>query len=643
MKRTAYILALMLFISLLLYLNAMDNGFVYDDNHLIADKEKLFEKGVLTILGAGDAYMSYRPVRYLSYMIDYSIAGVEPWVYHLFNAIYHAIAATLLTLLAGRLLRDIKLGLLAGLILLCHPVNTEVVAYASGRRDVLMAVLYLGALLSFTYFLEQRKLWYLALSAMLWSLALGCKEMAYTLPGTMGLIHWTFYSDEYDQSDGWFKRLVLLIKKDWWIYAAGLLVVGIMTYYKVHIDHVSRQVGFHGGGAQANFLTMTRTLVHYISLEFFPIHLMMDYSGSAFPFSVSLFVPRITAVALALVLILVILGTILILKRNFAGFIILWFFITLTPVMHFIPHHDYMAEHYLYLPGIAFALLFPYGIRSLGLLKTYPRATLAALSLLLVFFSIRTIDRNRDWQNGISLYRATIRVEPTCSRAWANMGIEYQRLYTRTPNKVYLNKSLDCYNRSIALEPDLARALNDRTQFLKTVRHLNVHMDREIILDTGVAMMLSNRALVKKTLGDFQGAITDWEHAVILDTGLERAHLNLGLTYHDQGNQRKAVEHFVKALKIKPIFAEAGIGLGKSLFKLGKLEHAQKEFEKVLSIDPRSLEAHQNLAVVYLAKRDCTKAIQYYRTALSLGAQVPPVFTRAMNQACGDIKSDILK
>ncbi len=39
------------------------------------------------------------------------------------------------------------------------------------------------------------------------------------------------------------------------------------------------------------------------------------------------------------------------------AFAIIWFFVTLLPVCHIFPHHELLAEHYLYLPSFGFVLL----------------------------------------------------------------------------------------------------------------------------------------------------------------------------------------------------------------------------------------------------------------------------------------------
>src|SRR5574337_136806 len=90
------ILPLIIFISVLLYINSLSNTFVYDDVYIITENylikslgnlPKLFLKDYLLLSGE----LSYRPIVTLSYFIDYAIWQLNPLVYHLTNVILHTV------------------------------------------------------------------------------------------------------------------------------------------------------------------------------------------------------------------------------------------------------------------------------------------------------------------------------------------------------------------------------------------------------------------------------------------------------------------------------------------------------------------------------------------------------------------------
>ena len=89
----------------------------------------------------------YRPIRTLSYAIDYRFSGTGPISYHVSNIIYHALTALLVYLVTLSLIPQKTTALVAALIFAVHPVHTDSVAYLSGRRDILFTLFYLAGFL----------------------------------------------------------------------------------------------------------------------------------------------------------------------------------------------------------------------------------------------------------------------------------------------------------------------------------------------------------------------------------------------------------------------------------------------------------------------------------------------------------------
>jgi hypothetical protein len=76
------------------YAPSLGGGFVFDDRLLILDNEiiPLPPWDLPSLLGpTAGARIAYRPLRTLSYMIDYQMGGgFHPFVFHLSNLAYHA-------------------------------------------------------------------------------------------------------------------------------------------------------------------------------------------------------------------------------------------------------------------------------------------------------------------------------------------------------------------------------------------------------------------------------------------------------------------------------------------------------------------------------------------------------------------------
>src|SRR5437899_5976686 len=95
----------------------------------------------------------YIPVTWLSFGLDYVLWGMQPAGYHFTNLVLHAANAVLVYWLARRLLAAARpdtseMALRAGaavaaLFFAIHPLRAESVAWATERRDVLSALLFL--------------------------------------------------------------------------------------------------------------------------------------------------------------------------------------------------------------------------------------------------------------------------------------------------------------------------------------------------------------------------------------------------------------------------------------------------------------------------------------------------------------------
>jgi len=94
-------------------------------------------------------------------------------------------------------------------------------------------------------------------------------------------------------------------------------------------------------------------------------------------------------------------------ERKWFAFSGLWFFVTLLPVMQIFPHHEMLAEHYLYIPISCFALFF---------------ALVFEKTAVLLLFSARSIARNNDWKDDLTLWTKTVQTAPDCAKARSNSG-----------------------------------------------------------------------------------------------------------------------------------------------------------------------------------------------------------------------------
>ena len=147
-------------VGVLLYLNVLPNGFVFDDHPAIEQNpvvqnldggwEALLSSDFWgTPLSSEASHHSYRPLASLTLWFN---RWLDPTGgacgFHAANVLLHGATVWLLWWYAKRSLGGYRRGvpMLAALLFAVHPLNTEAVAYCVGRADLLAAALGLGGM-----------------------------------------------------------------------------------------------------------------------------------------------------------------------------------------------------------------------------------------------------------------------------------------------------------------------------------------------------------------------------------------------------------------------------------------------------------------------------------------------------------------
>src|SRR5262249_30181508 len=108
--------------------------------------------------------------------------GLDPRIFHTSNLLYHAITGVLVHTVIRHLGASPSAALTGALIFAVHPVQTDSVTYAAGRRDILCGLFYAAGFLAYLRYRDRRPAGPLVAAIASYVLALLAKEMAITLP-----------------------------------------------------------------------------------------------------------------------------------------------------------------------------------------------------------------------------------------------------------------------------------------------------------------------------------------------------------------------------------------------------------------------------------------------------------------------------
>ncbi|MBW1817694.1 MAG: tetratricopeptide repeat protein [Deltaproteobacteria bacterium] len=538
-------------LSVVVYGNSLSNQFVFDDYDIFVNRVEITSfTYVPRVLGLITGYTYYRPVRMISYMLDYFLFGPDPLGFHIFNILYHVLAAVFVYVIVFHMGRRHGVALLAAAIFAVHPIQTDAVTYLSGRRDVLFSLFYLMGFYFFLQYRSRAKVRYAVYMVACYVLGLFTKEMAVTLPGA------AFAYDLIQRigGPGYLKKLFRGIWQTYWqsryLYTLLFVLAVLFVLYKTVVTHPSTAGGYHGGSLSANFLTVAEILAYYVFLLFFPFRLNADYSYNAFPVAAApLHWQVLLSIAVLLVVIMLVIRAAG--KDKLLAFSGLWFFITLLPVCHIFPHHELLAEHYLYLPMFGFALFSATLLTNLlGAHKTRKAWFVGITAVLLIFFSVRSIHRNADWKDDLTLWKKTVQTAPDCARARSNLG----KALISTGEFQWAVSEL---KQALKIKPDLVTAF-------------------------------SNLGVAYGAMGRYDDAVNTFEKALDIYPRFADGLYNLGLTLAKKGDIDRAGEYFQKALEVNPRMASAHFNLGLVYKKRGDEEKARRHFSRAAEIRPDS-------------------------------------------------------
>ncbi len=293
------------------------------------------------------------------------------------------------------------------MIFAVHPVHTEAVTAIANRSEVLATIFLAWALFVHARPGRVGMARTVALNALCF-LALLSKESAITLPLALAATSW-------------------LVRKDSPLLGAARVAPAVLLYLALRHHALGSLVYdsplgyFTEESVATRVLTVATLLPRYALLLIFPHRLSADYSAHAIPTVPGL--PRRVSAgwgwgggAAAAGVVARRRAPVVALARALA-------LIALLPYLHFTTLGSVMAERFLYLPSVGFAIAV--GAGGAHAASRLPRPFLAWAGALIIasWFAIRTADRNRDWRDARTLWEATVETTPDSAFAHANLAL----------------------------------------------------------------------------------------------------------------------------------------------------------------------------------------------------------------------------
>lgn len=565
--------ALLLLAALAAFGETLGHNFVdLDDGLLIEQNLVVHHSNAATIWKAFTTYdlELYIPLTLLSFQLDWWIGGGSALPFHATNLFLHLLNTLLVWRLLVRLLRQDGIAFFLALLFAVHPLQTEAVAWASARKDLLSTAFALGSIHLWLRWRETTTRSSYALSLLLFCMGLLAKVSIVGLPVLLALLDWL------ENRRGWRPLLP---------YAAlAVLFGGIALLGKEDVlPTVSPAVLFLLGSEGSLLLLRSFILPLHLS-PFYPADAALTDPASLLPAALAIF----TLILLASLA-----------SHRHRGVTVGFWFAAAALAPSFLNavkagHAFAISDRYAYLALVGVLLVIGFLLRD-WVLRDDRRT---ALRLRVVSFVILA---------------AAVPLT----------------LHSRT-QAAYWHDSLSLYTRAVALAPEFGLTqefLGNAQRRLGQPQRALLTYQTALSLDPTSAQTLTNLGHTLAELGHPAEARTAYETALRLNPQKADAYFGIGTLNGKAGKSRAAERAYLAALTLRPDYADASLNLGAIYGDRGETDREISLYQSALASAPENALLWHNLGIAYESIGQTDAAVRAYSTALTLRDDLP--FARA--------------
>lgn len=645
--KPVYCYLIIIAVTYFVFNNSLQNEFVFDDESVVVNNPSIQNTDNIFKYFTGDEGFHkvigkyYRPIVSASYVLDYSMWGLDPYGFHMTNIIVHIVSCLLLFRILSLLFSRYKyrnlFSLFGTLIFAVHPVHTEAVTWVSGRTDSIVTMFFFASFLFYIMFtgyshhgnidkksdhVNSGNYLYLILSLLFYVFGLLSKEMIVTMPVIILLYDFVYR-----------KKNLQYLKENYLSYLLFFAITGIYLLVRENalsgVPDRDSYLYFFNKETEVVFWTMIKTIPVYFRLLFAPFGLLYHYNG-VIPDSASI-LDFSALLSLLFVLALIGLSVFFYKRDSIISFCILFFLISLLPVMNIIPTMNLMAERFLYFTSFSLAVLITHLLmlasnkRDIGML-------IVGVLIIIVSLGYMTYIRNMDWKTNEALYSSAIGYEG--SIILVNEGNIYSNNKKFDESKKKYKRAIEIRDNNVLAHHNLGLVYMIEGKLDSAEMRIKRGVSVDSLAPDGYYQLATIYKIQGKNeeaiqmLEKLQTIIPDYRESLSMLVSLKNPDIKSGVTddgkyeisflqqrsyqYFNEKKYKEAIEDLKKLAELsKDLPSRSGFynNIAMCYAELKDNEQTEKYFSEAVNIDKNNVNALNGLVTLYLKKNEVNKAM----------------------------------
>ncbi|MGE0562679.1 MAG: hypothetical protein AB7O47_12750 [Flavobacteriales bacterium] len=620
-KKYAWAIVLITFV---VYFNSIDNEYALDDN-IVVEGNKNVEQGFAGIPIIFKSRYStdkkqtydYRPIVLTSFAIEKQFFSKLPEkqtlqekkkknkltqanISHFFNLILYILLCVLIFRFLLKILPNYQpiFSFLITLIFAVHPTHTEVVCSLKNRDEIFMLIALICSIHFYINYAATNKVKDFFLGLLFAVLALLSKNNGMALIALVPMFLYFIKAKPKQIIIAFFSLLIVY-------FGLNQLQKLILSENQVRIYEFFENPLMSEGWSIKRLSASLYFSWFYLKMLIFPKDLSFYYGYNQLPIAtwsywqvwVSLFFYGCLGVF----------GVISLIKRKIEGVAVLFWLGLMAGVNNLVfllP--GLVADRFMFAFSLGFCILIVWVIFKIFKInpenKTDDKNIIngsfkyVILSIVLIY-SIRTIARNPDWHDYLTLFETDIEHLTESAKSHALIS---NTLYPIVAKNAQQNPA------------------NVNQQDLQKIIY---HYKESIRIDSNYLTSINNLGSVYVNfLRDYESAIKYCERAVELDSNYLEAHFNLAFSYQSVLNYEKASFHYARVIELNPDYLKVYELYNQLLNKHNKVEEGLETLKKIAKKSSKPKNIYVNIGNLYSlnSKGDYTLSIQYFEKAYDI-------------------------